>query len=117
MTAVAVATASSENGASVVANSQATGSGVSVVNAEGSGNVTVVCRQQAGNDETKFKECIDNKKKEEGNKTWAEAPRCTNPTKDGNKIRVQYDNGVNGDKKDRRPWGWEQDTQTSCALK
>jgi hypothetical protein len=122
---------------------------VSIVNAQGSGEgVEVDCKQETGDDEIKYKECIDNKKKEQdkkddgnstastasaasagnangsssGNNTaggskvpWETAPRCTKPK---DKYTVVFGQGTaakNGT--DRKPWGFEEETKTSCALK
>jgi hypothetical protein len=73
-TAVSVSSATATGGATVVADSKATSTGspaVSIVNAEGSGDVTVVCKQQAGNNETLYKECIDKKGKDAGSSVSA----------------------------------------------
>jgi hypothetical protein len=139
-TAVSSATAIAKDGASVVADSKATSTGspsVSVVNAEGSGDVNVVCKQQTGNNEALYKECIDKKSKEgkdsgvstasTGNSTgsssgtntsaggttvpWDKAPRCTKPA---SAYKVVYDKAADG--KRGNPWGWENNS-TSCALR
>ncbi|KAF6250712.1 hypothetical protein COO60DRAFT_757887 [Scenedesmus sp. NREL 46B-D3] len=103
------------DGASVNAVSQAASTGSpasSVVNAQGSGQGTVIdCRQQAKDNESLYKECIEKNGAGGGSGTggttvsWENAPRCTKPA---SAYAVKRD-------EQQKPWGWE--NNSSCALR